>query len=127
MLIYFSWCQSFHYQPHFSEVYSLAIKMPEARGLDWTTGSCLSPFPVSRQGHPGRDIWPVCPETKAGVGGCHALTGGEEKTGPPSCRPPSWALQAAAQARLSQVSEASPLGRRAARGENACLPGSLLG
>lgn len=83
MLIYFRWCQSFHYQPHFAEVYSLAIKMPEARGLDWTTGSCLRPFPASRQGRPGRAFWPACPGTKAGVGGCRALTGGEGKTGPP--------------------------------------------
>lgn len=116
MLIYFRWCQSFHYKPHFSEVYNLAIKMLRARGSDYTTHSCLSPFPGSRQGHPasvaqnkgwGRRVPRL------------SVRGGEDGASLPLasklCAP------TAAHTGLLQASKASPQGRRATHGAK-CMP-----
>lgn len=66
MLIYFRWCQSFHYKPHFSEVYNLVIKMLQGPRPGRCKHSCLGPFQVSRG-----DVSRHGREQKAGVRGLH--------------------------------------------------------
>lgn len=73
MLIYFRWCQSFHYKPHFSEVYNLAIKMHWGPRLGLYHTQLPESLPGVQAGVPGRDIRLVSPRTKDGVGGFHAL------------------------------------------------------
>lgn len=110
MLIYFRWCQSFHYRPHFSEVYNLVIKTLQGLRLGRCRHSCPGP-PRSPARTSGT-------EQRLGYEGHTSRREGVSKRAPPASR--------VYRARLMtdlRVSEVGCLGGWAAVGE-ALLPTS---